>query len=308
MTILKDGCFEGLFELARNPIRGFKLACHAARERIKKRNLTRAILAMPSEVRAQYADEISYLCKISRFEAFPYPRRLAAGAVISSGYDNNAHLPFVLHEGKRLYFPGMESVYGAECSYRNFVENEGVLGYGLREKLPHSYVTQTHCVEPSDVVIDIGCAEALFALHYAEIASHIYLYEVLPCWQDPLECTFRPFRDKTTIFNKLVGDGGGQTIRLIDTIEIANDRPCFVKMDIEGYEKDVLLGSKDFFLSHKVKLSCCTYHRQEDAEKISALLKEWGYTVSFSDGYMLCLMNGLRPPYFRKGMIHARNF
>ena len=73
-------------------------------------------------------------------------------------------------------------------------------------------------------------------------------------------------------------------------------------------EKDVLCGSKDFFLSHKVKLSCCTYHRQEDAAVISSLLEGWGYKVSFSDGYMVCLLNGLHPPYFRKGMIYAKNF
>ena len=293
-----------LLDSVRNPIHCMALVSHAVRERMKKRKLTKAVLALPGEVRAQYAAEISFLCRSSRLEAFPYPRRDAgiAPTQFVSGFDREVRLPFVAHDGKRLYFPRTESVRGAEYSYRNFVENEGILGCGLREKSPHSYVTQSHHVEPGDIVIDIGCAEALFALHYAGVASRIYLYEMLPCWQEPLACTFSPFRDKTVIFNRLVGDGSGQTVRLSDTVEIANDRPCFVKMDIEGYEKDVLMGSKDFFLSHKVKLSCCTYHRQEDAEAISSLLEAWGYKTSFSDGYMICLMNGLHPPYFRKGI------
>ena len=308
MTV--DEFFVLLLDSMCNPIRGIRLAYHAMRERMKKRNLTKAVLALPDNVRIQYADEISFLCSVSRLEAFPYPRRNEGIALTKyvSGFDNRVQLPFVVHDGKRLYFTHAESVHGAENSYRNFVENEGILGCGLREKSPHTYVTQSHHVEAGDVVIDIGCAEALFALQYSEMASHIYLYEALPCWQKPLECTFSPFRDKVTIFNKLVGDGSGQTVKLSDTIKIPSDRPCFVKMDIEGYEKDVLKGSKDFFLSHKVKLSCCTYHRQEDAEVISALLEEWGYKTSFSDGYMICLMNGLHPPYFRKGMIYARNF
>ena len=307
---IKSGFLGLLLDMARNPIQSIKLVCHAIRYRIKKRNLTKAILALPDEVRDQYADEISFFRNVSRIEAIPYQRRPDAttGKSFLSGYDKDVHLPFVMHDGKRLYFRREESIYGAVSSYRNFVEDEGILGQGLRMKSPHSYVTKNHHVEPGDIVIDIGCAEALFALHYADVASHIYLYEALACWQDPLVCTFSPFMGKTTIFGKLVGDGSGQTVRLSDTIEIASDKPCFVKMDIEGYEKDVLCGSKDFFLSHKVKLSCCAYHRQEDAEAISSLLKEWGYKVSFSDGYMVCLMNGLHPPYFRKGMIYARNF
>ena len=299
-----------MLDSVKNPFHTLALVSHAVRERMKKRKLTKAVLALPDDVRTQYADEISFLCRSSRLEAFPYPRRDEgiAPTQLISGFDKNVQLPFVMHDGKRLYFPHTESVRGAEGSYRNFVENEGILGCGLRDKSPHAYVTQSHHVEPGDVVIDIGCAEALFALHYAGEASHIYLYEVLPCWQKPLACTFSPFHDKTTITCRLVGDGGGQTVRLSDTVEIAKDRPCFVKMDIEGYEKDVLKGSKDFFMSHKVKLSCCTYHRQEDAEAISSLLEEWGYRFSFSDGYMVCLMNGVRPPYFRKGVIYARNF
>ena len=35
-------------------------------------------------------------------------------------------MPFVVHDGKRLYFPSEESVFGAVRAYRCFVEDEGI--------------------------------------------------------------------------------------------------------------------------------------------------------------------------------------
>ena len=60
--------------------------------------------------------------------------------------------------------------------------------------------------------------------------------------------------------------------------------------------------------SHKVKLSCCVYHRQDDAVVIKDMLKKMGYKTRFSDGYMLHWMNGIYFPYFRHGLIYAQNF
>ena len=215
MKSSKSEVFGLLLNMIRNPIHGINLTCHAVRHRLIKHQLTKAVLALPDELRAQYDDEISFLCKASRIEPIPYPRRpgVAAGKPFSSGYDKDVRLPFVVHDGKRLYFPSGESVFGVASSYRYFVEDEGILGHGVRLKSPHSYVTETHHVEPGDIVIDIGCAEALFALHHADVASHLYLYEALACWQGPLACTFKPFQDKTTIFCKLVGDGVGETVK-----------------------------------------------------------------------------------------------
>ena len=62
-------------DFVRNPIHGMALVCHAVRERRKKSELTKAVLALPDDVRTQYAAEISFLCRSSRLEAFPYPRR-----------------------------------------------------------------------------------------------------------------------------------------------------------------------------------------------------------------------------------------
>ena len=44
-----------------------------------------------------------------------------------------------------------------------------------------------------------------------------------------------------------------------------------------------------------------------DAEVLSRLLEEAGFRVSYSEGWMLPVMNGLRYPYFRRGVIRAVN-
>ena len=79
-------------------------------------------------------------------------------------------------------------------------------------------------------------------------------------------------------------------------------------MDIEGGERAVLASSADFLRTHKVKLSCCVYHRQDDAEVISGMLEELGFSLRYSDGYMLPLLGDIVFPYFRHGVVHARNF
>jgi hypothetical protein len=79
-------------------------------------------------------------------------------------------------------------------------------------------------------------------------------------------------------------------------------------MDIEGWERTVIEGNAEFFKSAKVKLSCCVYHRQDDAQVIEAMLKKMGYKTRFSEGWMLPTMNGIHYPYFRHGVIYAQNY
>lgn len=82
----------------------------------------------------------------------------------------------------------------------------------------------------------------------------------------------------------------------------------FIKMDIEGGEFDVLKSSSDFLKSHKVKLACCLYHRQDDEDRIVKILHEMGFEVRLSDGFMLPKIGGVVYPYFRRGVAYARNY
>lgn len=57
----------------------------------------------------------------------------------------------------------------------------------------------------------------------------------------------------------------------------------FIKMDIEGYEKDALKGAEKTIRKWRPKLAVCLYHKLEDLWEIPNLVKSWklGYRLYF---------------------------
>lgn len=238
---------------------------------------------------------------------FPYSRR-SKGPTLEIGVDPKAKLPYVTHEKKRLYFTSGMKQSEVERQYRCLTEEEGLLGAGCLEKSPHQYVSGDFQVEEGDVLLDVGCAEGIFALHHVERAKTVYLFEGLRKWKKPLEWTFASFREKTYIVNRYVGEKNTHAeIRLEDAVPSHTNDVFFLKMDIEGAEREVIRSCSDFLTSHRVKFSCCVYHRQDDASIIPNMLHDLGFKTAISDGYMLPVINGVHYPYFRHGVVYARN-
>jgi hypothetical protein len=269
---------------------------------------------LPDRLYNKYKGEIDYLSDFLFLDAnpckmFPY-KDVRSMPVVEAGWDKKAKLPYVMHKGKRFYSCNRFSVERACAEYRYFLGIEGILGTGIKEKSPHSYVDKDFYVEPGDVVLDVGCSDALFALDNVDNASQIFLFEVDKRWKRPLENTFKPYSEKVSIINKLVSSRNSKNeIRLADALaDVDKNKTFFIKMDIEGFEREVISASEDFLKSHKVKLSCCVYHRQDDAVVIKDMLEKMGYKTRFSDGYMLLWKNGIHFPYFRRGVIYAQNY
>ena len=78
-------------------------------------------------------------------------------------------------------------------------------------------------------------------------------------------------------------------------------------MDIEGGERAVVESSAAFLASHKVKISCCAYHRQDDGKVLMAMLEKIGFKTRYSEGFMLPY-DSHTFPFFRRGMIYAKNY
>ncbi len=64
------------------------------------------------------------------------------------------------------------------------------------------------------------------------------------------------------------------------------DKVDFIKMDIEGMERDALLGAKQIISKFKPKLSICTYHLPDDPIVLPKIIK------NLRDDYKIKMKNG----------------
>lgn len=205
-------------------------------------------------------------------------------------------------EGKKLYFKRGMSRKEVIRTYR-FLEKEQDL------HSPHYYFFDGLTVSENSIVADIGVAEGNFGLKIVDRVKELYLFECDPGWIEALEATFDPWKDKVHIVNCFVSDmTSSDTVRLDDFFKDKNV-PHILKLDVEGAEAAVLEGASAFLKEgHISDLLVCTYHKKGDPEKLSAILKDFGYTIAFSPGYMLFLKGDYKvcPPYdFRKGLLHG---
>jgi hypothetical protein len=70
----------------------------------------------------------------------------------------------------------------------------------------------------------------------------------------------------------------------------------------------MLRGAQKTLMSAKnLRLSLCTYHRENDARDLDLMLKQHGFSTSYSDGYMFFVYGDepLKEPYLRRGIIRA---
>lgn len=255
-----------------------------------------------------YRDESEYVFRHG-LTVFPY-EQLKELEAVESGYDRHLRMPYVIHNKKRLYFPKDYSVEKAEQKYRHYIEKENLLGDNYTKKMPHCYQSEQFMVNEGDVFVDVGAAEGLVALDVIDRVSKVYIIESERCWIKALRATFEPYQEKCVIIQKLVTDHDGRNcVTLEHLLKDETAHPVFVKMDIEGYEKRVIGSSKDFLSQREnIKLACCTYHFENDAQVLADLFGQMGYHYEFSDGWMLFSLYDkslLKPPFFRHGMIRA---
>ncbi|MDR0799673.1 MAG: methyltransferase [Dysgonamonadaceae bacterium] len=258
------------------------------------------------ELATPYKAELAYLKEHPIDITFPY-RRLKRWGQVAVNFDRERQLSFVVYDGKRLYFPAKCSTKEIETIFLNLIENDNILGGDYRAKSPHQYQTEQFHVEKSDTLVDVGCAEGLFALAMIDQVKKVYLIEGDPEWTEALKATFAPYEDKITLITKWIADKDSETTTTLTSI--LKDEPLhslFIKMDIEGYETQVVESSEDLLRkATNIRVVACTYHKKKDAEILEKLFDSMNYQTEFSDGYMIFALDQLQPPYFRKGLIRA---
>jgi hypothetical protein len=215
--------------------------------------------------------------------------------------DNTLVLHYVIFEGNRLYFKRSWSVDLIKGCY-SFLQMEQDI-YS-----PHRYLTNEFFVQENDIVADIGAAEGNFALSIVQKAHKVYLFEKDEEWLEALEATFAPWKGKVEIINKFVSDENDEENITLDSFFEKKGSIDFLKIDVEGTETELLKGCEKILSTNKpLKLIICTYHNNNDEIVFSELLKNYGFDISYSKGYMIFVKDKkIRPPYLRRGLIRAQ--
>lgn len=189
-------------------------------------------------------------------------------------------LPYLIHNGKKLYFPTTMTHEKISTLYSELMTEQDI-------RSAHRYVVSYDELK-GKTLLDIGSAEGVFSLDTIELVEHVYLFEYESFWQEALKATFEPWAHKVTIVPNYVGDKKeGIVIRIDDFLKDKTKDNIFLKMDIEGAEQSALRGALETLKNGKnMNVAVCTYHRPNDPQKISELLSSLGYTYEFTPGML----------------------
>lgn len=244
-------------------------------------------------------DALAYLKSYGFISNYPYPfREKYSCKDICIKQDENGFLYYTFQDNKRLYLRN-NTLKATRRMVRSLLTEQD-------ECSPHQYMSDFMQISEGEVIADVGCAEAFLALQYIEKARHIYLFECDDSWIEALRKTFAPWSHKVTIVKKYVSDtNSDQTIRLDTFFKDKPIKPTFIKLDIEGAETAALRGLGSM-LDTNLKLDVCTYHLQNDYQNVCSILEQHGYSMERSMNYMIAPTDGLKPPYFRVGLVRAK--
>ncbi len=213
--------------------------------------------------------------------------------------DESCGLYYANYNGKKLYLNRNFSSKGAAEKYiaSLLIEQD--------EMSPHKYLDDGFSFDDG-VLLDCGAAEGNFSLELAEKAEKIILVEADECWNEALEKTFEPWKEKVVIINKYLGNKDDDIFVTINSLAKEYDID-FIKMDIEGAEVEALSAARDYLKNrNKMKLAVCVYHNLEDERKIREILEPIGFVGETTKGYMVFPDNMNQPPRLVHGVLRMQ--
>jgi hypothetical protein len=275
------------------------------RTKILKRNLRKKILEYFSNLPArEISDEqrevLGFLEK-NPFSIFPYPfGPLYKPSDIEVIFDHDPGINYVIFEGKKLYF---KKRWKADRIRRGFSDL-------LREQdpaSPHRYLTPQFDVSENDVIADIGAAEGNFSLSVIDRVRKVCIFEYNKEWAKALNATFAPYSDKAEVINKMVSVSDDESHIRLDTFLNERKDVTFLKIDVDGAEQEVLSSCMEILRSKRpLKIALCTYHKADDEVDFTKLLRDCGFEVHPSRGFMIPFYDKkIKAPWLRRGLIRA---
>jgi hypothetical protein len=215
-------------------------------------------------------------------------------------YDRENGMRYVLQEGKRLYFKKRWHENKIKRAYCDLIREQDL-------NSPHRYLTDSFTVGKDDVLADIGAAEGNFALAVVDVVRKIYIFEYDQEWIKALRVTFSPWSEKVEIINKYVSDHNDASHIRFDTFFENMKDVTFLKIDVDGAESFVLNSCNEVFKAREsFKIALCTYHKNNDEKDFTLLLKDYGFSITPSKGYMINYYDKkMKAPYLRRGLIRV---
>lgn len=272
---------------------------------ILKKNIRLKILKYFSllpdnEINDEQRAVLDYL-KSHPVSTFPYPfQDLYSPDSIEVGFDRENGLHFVLLEGKRLYFKRRWTTSRIRKGFSDLLCEQDL-------NSAHRYLEDDFDVNGQDVIVDIGAAEGNFSLSVIERVKKIYIFEYNGDWIEALKATFAPWKDKVEIINKKVASIDDENNVCLDTFIRQHGDVTFIKIDVDGAEQQVLDCSGEMLRARfPLKIALCTYHRNNDEKIFTDILRDSGFSVTPSKGYMLYYFDKkIEAPFLRRGLIRA---
>lgn len=217
-------------------------------------------------------------------------------------FDAECKLYYGMYAGHKIYLAKTYNTPQKAKQYLRYIHME------QDKRSPHCYFAGNFQIEKGEMGIDIGAAEGVFALDIIDKVGQIYLIEAEPDWCEALALTFQKYREKVKIIQGFASASEKKGQIVLDK-HFKDLKIDFVKMDIEGAEKEALQGAWDLIGKNMPKLAICTYHRISDYQDISRRLLEKGYLVKHSRGYVICQgeweLDHLADVDFRRALLWA---
>lgn len=247
----------------------------------------------------RYQNEIEWIVRNKRIEVFPYEWVKEYDDFGTEVFtDKELKMKYVLHNGKRLYFPKGYSAKFIQRYYRSLVVEQD------KRSAHHYFSDDEQCIEGS-VFVDVGAAEGIISLNVVDKAEKIVMFECNDAWLEALNATFAPWKEKIQIIRKFAGNCDNENMISLDKYfeDESHLQNIVLKLDVEGAEQAVLSGAKTLLEKNVIAAYICTYHNDNDYDLLVKLIEKFPFEIKESDGYMY--YGEQAETGFRKGLIRV---
>ncbi len=247
----------------------------------------------------RYQNEIEWIVRNKRIEVFPYEWVKEYDDFGTEVFtDKELKMKYVLHNGKRLYFPKGYSAKFIQRYYRSLVVEQD------KRSAHHYFSDDEQCIEGS-VFVDVGAAEGIISLNVVDKAEKIVMFECNDAWLEALNATFAPWKEKIQIIRKFAGNCDNENMISLDKYfeDESHLQNIVLKLDVEGAEQAVLSGAKTLLEKNVIAAYICTYHNDNDYDLLVKLIEKFPFEIKKSGGYMY--YGEQAETGFRKGLIRV---